>query len=143
MSIDENKHLARSFFDAFEEGDQAALRELLAPEFEAHLPGSSEEMDRETFLQKVIGGFKATFSDQKYTIHVQLAEGDLVSTLATWQGTHTGEFQRHPPTGNEIVISGIAIDRIKDGKIVEHWARHDRLDFMQQLGLIPAGERAG
>lgn len=140
MSVEQNKALMRRFFQAFERNDQATLRELLAPDFVAHLPGAYEQMDRETFLQKVIGAFKAAFGEQKYTIEAQIAEGDRVATLATWRATHTGEFQGQPPTGKEIVLSGMAMDRIRDGKIVEHWARHDQLDFMQQLGLAPPTE---
>ncbi|MDX1663422.1 MAG: ester cyclase [Candidatus Promineifilaceae bacterium] len=142
MREEQNKLLMRRFFKAFQVGDRATLAELLAPEFAAHLPGQSEPMDRETFLQQVIGGFSAAFSDQQYTIHVQIAEGDRVATLATWQGVHTGDFHGHPPTGNEIALSGIAIDLIEGNKIVEHWPRHDQLDFMQQLGLMPEPEQA-
>jgi predicted SnoaL-like aldol condensation-catalyzing enzyme len=32
---------------------------------------------------------------------------------------------------------GIAIERIHDGKIVEHWSNLDQLSLMQQLGVIP------
>lgn len=139
MTREQSKVLARRFFDAFEANDQNAFKELLAPDFAAYVPGKSEQMDRETFLRQVIGGFSASFSDQKYTVEFQIAEEDRVATLATWRGVHTGDFQGHPPTGNEISVSGIAIDRIRDGKIVEHWARHDQLDFLQQLGLMPPG----
>ena len=140
MSVEQNKALMRRFFQAFEKNDQATLKELLAPDFVALLPGAYEQMNREAFLQDVIGAFKAAFGEQKYTIEVQIAEGDRVATLATWQATHTGNFQGRPATGKKIVLSGMAMDRIKDGKIVEHWARHDQLDFMQQLGLVPPPE---
>jgi len=32
--------------------------------------------------------------------------------------------------------SAVAIHRIADGKIVEHWAGKDELGFMQKLGVI-------
>lgn len=143
MTREQNKLLMRRFFEAFEAGNQAALRELLAPDFTGYLPGHSEPVNRDTFLQQVIGGFSAAFSNQKYTIEVQIAEGDRVATLATWEAIHTGGFQGHPPTNNKIRFTGVALDLIKDGKIVEHTARHDQLDFMQQLGLMPRTEGAG
>jgi predicted ester cyclase len=40
-------------------------------------------------------------------------------------------------TGNKISVSATVIDRIKDGKVVEHWANRDDLAFLQQIGLIP------
>jgi hypothetical protein len=33
-------------------------------------------------------------------------------------------------------MMAVAIHRIADGKIVEHWAGKDELGFMQQLGVI-------
>lgn len=37
-------------------------------------------------------------------------------------------------------VSGITIERIKDGKIVERWFNQDELGMMQQLGLAPQSE---
>ncbi|MBI3959291.1 MAG: ester cyclase [Chloroflexi bacterium] len=37
-------------------------------------------------------------------------------------------------------ISGIAIDRFKNGKSVEHWEIFDQLGMLQQLGAIPGPE---
>ncbi len=49
-----------------------------------------------------------------------------------------GDFQGLPPTGKQVVISAIAIERIKDGQIVERRVQGDWLGMMQQLGLMPA-----
>jgi hypothetical protein len=35
-------------------------------------------------------------------------------------------------------MSGISIHRVKDGKLVEHWAQVDALSLLQQMGAIPA-----
>jgi predicted ester cyclase len=43
-----------------------------------------------------------------------------------------------PPTQNSVEVSGIAVDRFSDGKIVESWGNWDTLGLMQQLGAIPA-----
>jgi predicted ester cyclase len=39
------------------------------------------------------------------------------------------------PTGHEVVLRGVDIFRITDGKIVERWGRLDDLGLLQQLGL--------
>ena len=46
-------------------------------------------------------------------------------------------FDEVKPTGNKISVSARVIDRIKDGKVVEHWANRDDLSHLQQIGLIP------
>ena len=116
--------------------DQAALKELLAPDFIAHQTGAPGPLNREEFLGG-ISAASASFSDQHYTIEDQIAEGDKVVTRVAWQGTHSGDFQGVPPTGKQLIGSGVAIERIKDGKIVERWANPDLLGLLQQLGLFP------
>lgn len=37
-------------------------------------------------------------------------------------------------------MTGISIDRLAGGKIVEHWENWHRLGLMQQLGVVPAPE---
>lgn len=136
MSTEQKKAVARRFFDAFETGDQVALKAVLAPDLAAHHPGTSEPLDREALMQ-TIGTFSAAFSDQQYTIEEQIAEGDKVVTRTTWQATHTGDFQGQPPTGKQIAIEGIATDRVEDDKIVEHRVLMDTMGLLQQLGLVP------
>jgi predicted ester cyclase len=40
------------------------------------------------------------------------------------------------PTNKELVWTGISIDRISRGKIVESWANWDMMGMMQQLGAV-------
>ncbi|MGH2544906.1 MAG: ester cyclase [Ardenticatenaceae bacterium] len=138
MTIEENKAIARRFFKALGANDQAALNELLAPDFVAH-KATPDPLNREALLQG-INMMSAAFRDNHYTIEDQIAEGDRVVTRVTWQATHTGDFQGHPPTHKQVEVSGIAIERHKDGKIVERWLNYDELGVMQQLGLIPPPE---
>jgi hypothetical protein len=49
-----------------------------------------------------------------------------------------GELLGIPPTGKRIRWSGISICRVAEGKVAEQFERWDRLDLMQQLGVIPA-----
>jgi predicted ester cyclase len=57
--------------------------------------------------------------------------------------THTGEFQGIPPTGKRIAVTGIWLDRLAGGKLVERWGVVDALGVLQQLGAIPAPGQAG
>jgi steroid delta-isomerase-like uncharacterized protein len=136
MTTEENKAIARRFFEALGANDQAALNELLAPDFVAHHSATPGLLNREALLQG-ISMVSVAFSDNYYTIEDQIAEGDRVATRVTWRATHTGDFQGYSPTGKQIEVSGIAIERHKDGKIVERWLNYDQLGVMQQLGLVP------
>jgi steroid delta-isomerase-like uncharacterized protein len=137
MTTEQNKAIPRRFFKAMENNDQTTLKELLAPNFKAYHFGSTEPILREDLLQ-VLTMYEGAFSDQKYTIIDQVAEGDKVTTRTTWEATHSGEYQGLPPSGKRVLVSGIAVSRIEGGRIVERWLEVDRLGWMQQLGLVPA-----
>ena len=55
-----------------------------------------------------------------------------------FRGTHKGEFQGIASTGKQVSVTGIAVHRIVNGKIVEDSPEFDRLSMLQQLGVIPA-----
>ena len=42
------------------------------------------------------------------------------------------------PTGKEITVTFMNIDRFAGGKLIEHRAEVDMAGLMQQLGAIPA-----
>jgi predicted ester cyclase len=52
-----------------------------------------------------------------------------------------GEFQGIPPTGKQINVTGIDIDRIVNGRVVECWPITDELGLLQQLGAVPSPEQ--
>lgn len=53
----------------------------------------------------------------------------------TARGTHRGEFQGIPTTNRTFTLSGISIDRIVEGKIVQSWAAYDRLHALEHFGI--------
>ncbi len=65
-----------------------------------------------------------------------IVEGEKVVTCGTFTATHLGDFQGLPPTGKPIKLSIMHIDRVEDGRIVEHWGQGDALGLMQQLGIV-------
>jgi predicted ester cyclase len=137
MSTQESKALVRRFFEAFQNNDQAALKELLAPDVAAYLPGSPDPLSREVHLD-VIAAWNMGFDDLHFSIEDQIAEGEMVATRTTLRGVHSrGRFLELVPTGKRIAIGVITMERIKGGKIVERRVVLDVLDLMQQLGAAP------
>jgi SnoaL-like polyketide cyclase len=51
---------------------------------------------------------------------------------------HRGTFMGAEPTNKELSWTGITIDRISEGRIVESWANWDMMGMMQQLGVVHA-----
>ena len=134
MNSEQNKTLVCRFWEAYEANDQVALNDVLAPELVAQSPGSSEPQTREQHLQGITM-FNAAFTERHFTVEQMVAEGDMVATRTTLRGIHTGVFQGHPPTGKSIVATGLTLERIKDGRIVERWFSFDTTNVLQELGL--------
>jgi steroid delta-isomerase-like uncharacterized protein len=138
MSAQENKALVRRFYEEIDAGNLEAMNELVSDEYVNHdpfpFPGLAH--GKEGLMQAFQIFWNAT--PGKHVIEDQLAEGDKVVTRRTAHGRHEGELPGPiPPTGNELQMSAVAIHRIADGKIVEHWSGKDELGLMIQLGRIP------
>jgi predicted ester cyclase len=124
-------------------GNLDAAEEIIAPDYVSHEPTSGETRGREVAKQ-FAATYREAFPDLQTTIEDMVAEGDKVVVRFRGRGTHQGETEVFgPPTGKRMEMTGITINRVSDGKIVEAWTNSDALGMMQQLGLIPEPGQAG
>ena len=134
MDRDEGKRLYRRLADEVLNGKNlSVVDELLAADFAEHVGGQLRQVG--------IEGFKAArrrrngaFPDWHVVIDDLIAEGDKVVVRATGRGTHSGEFMGIAPTGKRVSVTWIAIYRVANGKLAEHWQNIDDLGLMKQLG---------
>jgi predicted ester cyclase len=130
----ENKKAVRRFNkEVIEQGDLAAFRELMAPDFvnRSAAPGMSAGPDGMLFTFNQI--LRPALPDLTVEIHDQIAQGDRVTTRKTLRGTHRGELLGIPPTGRPVEIDVIDIVRLKDGRYVEHWGVNTLPSVIAQL----------
>ncbi len=132
---EQNKALVNRMYEAFNTGDFEAYKEVVAPEYVWYFPSrSTKPVSREEtieFIKMLHNGFP----DITYSIEELIAEDDIVISRFIVRGTHEGEFQGIPATGNKIESGGIAMTRIENGKIVEDREEYDALGLMIQLGM--------
>ena len=134
MSTEQNKAIVLQFYKAFDNRNINQALALLAPNFVAHMAGVSKPLDGEGFKQFGMA-FYLAFTNSQHTFDEVIVEGDKVVTCGTFTATHLGDFQGLPPTGKQIKLSIMHIDRIENDKIVEHWGQGDALGLMQ-LGIV-------
>jgi predicted ester cyclase len=135
MLTEQNKALVLQFYKAFDDRKMDQALELLAPNFLAHMAGMPEPLDGEGFKQFGMA-FYLAFSQGQHVFDEVVVADDKVVTCGRYTANHFGEFQGLPPTGKQISLSIMHIDRVEDGKIVEHWGQGDALGLMQQLGIV-------
>jgi serine phosphatase RsbU (regulator of sigma subunit)/ketosteroid isomerase-like protein len=135
MSSEDKKALVRRFYEAHVKGDLDALRKMMAPDFaDRSLRPDQEESDREAYLRGIAED-RAAFSDIRFTIEDQIAEGDKVVTRYTGRSIQRDEFLGVAPTGKQGLSTGIDIHRIAGDKITEEWSESNNVNI-----LVPAFE---
>ena len=72
----------------------------------------------------------------KQTAGCGIAEGDLVATRWQFEATHTGVYLGRPPTGKRAIWTGVQIDRVANGRIVESWVDWDKCRLFETLGFV-------
>lgn len=82
------------------------------------------------------------FPDARFTVEDLIAERDRVASRYTFRGTHQGDLMGIPPTGKQVTVTGIIVNRIVNGKSEEGWLNFDALGMLQQLGVAPASGQA-
>jgi predicted ester cyclase len=142
MSPEENKALVRRYYEEIDAGNLAAMDELVAEDFVNHsgfpFPGITPDRDGLKKAFEIL--WKAT--PGRHEIEDQVAEGDKVVTRLSAHGRFEEDLPGPiPATGNEVHMTAVAIHRIADGKIAEHWSDKDELGLMIQIGVIePPGQ---
>ena len=133
MSYESNKALAaRHYMEVLTEKRLSVVDEIYADSIKI---GDGPSMPREQF--KAVAQLSITaFPDLVVTIHEQVAEGDLVVTRWSAEGTHLGDFMGHPGSGRKVRVRAIHIHKITDNRIAVLWEEIDMLGLSKQLGIV-------
>ncbi|MDQ3928978.1 MAG: ester cyclase [Chloroflexota bacterium] len=139
MSAEDNKALARRFVEAINNKDMSMFDEIIAEDYIQHNPQVAQGREG---VKLFFAYFFSAFPDLHLTADDIVAQDDRVATRWTMRATHRGEFFGVPATGRRVVVTGMDLWRIADGKAAEHWDSIDNLGMLQQLGVIPAPDAA-
>ncbi len=130
-NIEENKELARQFFEQiWNQGDESAINRFIAEDAAGNDPKFG--VGRESFRLQW-RKWREAFPDINFAVEEIIAEGNTVVTRWHLTGTHKGEYQGQPATGNKVAVDGVSIDRIEDGKVVSGFDAWDSGILKDQL----------
>jgi len=122
--------------------DLEVVEQIFSDNFVNHDPAWPGVTDRANFKAWAAGWLKAA-PDMELVIEDIVAQGDKVAGRWTARWTDVAGMGGTTPTGKEIVVTGMDICSIADGKIAERWWAKDILGAMQQMGVIPPVEGDG
>jgi steroid delta-isomerase-like uncharacterized protein len=135
MDESNGRVMQRAFREIMQHGNVDAIDDLFATDFGGH-DTAGGTFGREEFRAGVATMLGA-FSERRVVIADQVVDGDKVATRWQASGVHSGAFNGIPATGRHVTMTGISIDRIAGGKIVESWEVTDDAGLLRQLGVIP------
>ena len=91
-------------------------------------------------MKEHLSGVKTTYPDLTIKILRQHTDGDFVISEIIMEGTHRGEWLGIKPSGKKLSITGVNIDCVPDGKIIEHGGAANAFDTLWDKGIIKAAE---
>jgi predicted ester cyclase len=118
-------------------GNYDLAHEIIAPVMTVHGAGGQAVGMGPDGLIDLIKTWRTAFPDGRMTVDDIIVEGDLVGIRNTWHGTQTETFYGIPPSGKEVHVTSVGLDRVTDGQVVEGWGELDMVGMMQQLGAMP------
>ena len=87
-------------------------------------------------MKKHLEDVKKTYPDYTMKIIRQYLDGEYVVSEFIMQGTHKGEFAGIKPTDRILTFIGINIDRVVDGRIIEHGGATNTFETLLENKLI-------
>lgn len=142
MSVEQNKTVVRRLYDeVLNQENKAVIEQIFAAEVTIHDPFTGVTQGPESFRQ-LLNIFDTAFPGHRVTVQQVVAEGEWVTVLHTHHATHTGPFMGLPGTGKQVVVEGLELFRLANGRITEFWRKDDNVSLLIQLGMMPAPQMA-
>ena len=136
MSLGDNKQLVRSYIEGvINTGDVADIERFISPDYVEVFEGKRHDLGIDGAREHVLG-VRQTYPDLTLTVERQIAEGDWVVTMYVARGTHTGTWMDIKPTGKVLTYYGANVDRVVDGRIVEHGGAANMMGPLLEAGAL-------
>lgn len=132
----ENKLVVKNFIEKVTNtGDVENISDYISPDYTEVFNGKRYPVGIEGAKKNIIG-VRKVYSNLKLEIENQIAEDDWVATCYTMSGIHSGEWMGIKPTGKKIEVTGVNINKIIDGKIVEHGGAANMFEALLNIGCV-------
>jgi len=134
---DKNEQIIQTYFnEVWNKGHVDVLDELLSTAYINHTPSTPNPPKGAVGLKPIVLAIRKGFPDLHYEIKEIIATKDRVVARVVMTGTQSDTLFGIPPTGKRVEVNQINIEKIENGRIVEHWRVTDELAMMKQLGVV-------
>lgn len=135
---EQNETIIRRYYnEVWNAGKLDVLDELLHEQYINHTPSTPNPPIGPAGLKPIVAAIRKGFPDLHYEIKDIVMNDTMAVARVIMTGTQTQRLFDLPPSGKRVSVNQITIEKIKNGKIVEHWRVTDELTMMKQLGFVP------
>ena len=136
MSTEENKELVRNYISqVLNTGNVEIIETFIDPDYTEVFEGKRYPIGI-AGAKEHVAGVRKTYPDLHLTVERQIAEGEWVATSIVARGTHRGEWLGIKPTGKVLTYTGVNINRIVNGRFVEHGGAANMLGPLLEAGAV-------
>ena len=136
MSTSENKRIILLYInEVINTGNVDNIEKYISPDYTEIYDGKRYHLGIKGAQEHILG-VRQTYPDLRLTVEHQIAEGEWVATSIVASGTHRGVWLGMKPTGKLLTYSGVNVDRVVDGRIVEHGGAANMLGPLLEAGAI-------
>ena len=127
--------LMNTYAEARNTNNLALLDSIMDPNAVMYDPTFTEPLEGLDVIKQFYVGTHSAFPDFHVEFDAVHVAGDVIVSEWTMSGTQTGPLGEYAPTGRTMQISGVALSRVKNGRVTEDKVYLDRLGLMEQLGF--------
>lgn len=136
MKTPDNKTIVRRYIEEIvNTGDVSKIRDFFSEEYTEVFEGVRHKRGIQGAIDHVLG-VRRVYPDLKMTIENQISEGEWIATSYSVTGTFRDEWFGMKPSGKPITFYGVNMERIRDGKIIEHGGAANLLEPLLKAGVI-------
>lgn len=134
---EQNRRIIQRYYaEVWNQGKLDVLDELLDRQYINHTPSTPNPPRGPDGLKPIVAAIRKAFPDLHYEIKDIIVNDSVVVGKVIMTGTHQHTLFGLPPTGRKVSVNQITIEKIRNGKIIEHWRVTDELTMMKQLGVV-------
>ena len=138
VARDEQTVIQRLFHEVWNEGNVAAIDELVAPTAVVFQSDLTTALGPDAY-REAVRLLHTAFPDLRVTIEDLVACPGRVVVRWTVRGSHQGPFGALPPTGKAVTMARVSIFRLAAGMVVEEWCGGDVIGLKEQVLLVLGG----
>ena len=135
---DATLHAARAFYDFWNTGDDALLKQATAPTFTDRTlpPGRPQGPEGPAFASRE---FRAAVPDLTVTVEKMIVASDYVTVHMRFAGHFTGMFGKARGQGQAISFIATDLVKVENGRITDNWHIEDNLTLLKEMGIAKVG----